>query len=632
MLIQRRHRKGPFARGHKLFTCLPIALFSAVLPAQAQNILVQNGQTVTTTQTINLDSSVWWIEQGGAINVTGLTAGVNILASDVLLQNFGTITASGTFARGIADQFGVAPSNSIFNNGTITVIGDRVTGVLSGSNGGSTTNSGTIIADGPDGTAVAVLASDYGVLNTGTLIGRNGSSAFSASNDRVLLVNGGLVTADNGFTVAAFLEPQGVVLNGGRIVAGPGTDAIDFYAPDAIRGTVDNAGLIIAPLDRYAVRFTADDSPDIIRIQSGSIIQGMLDFATGSDRFIVERGLSIDYTFEAGGVPETVEANGARTWLIGNRVVIVDPSAIQLGRNLAPEIAGSVLNTVGERLAKSGAGGDPATHGIWFRPFGSFTESDIAGSSATGEATVGGALFGADAMVSDRIHGGLFGGIAYSDWSPQTGLGGSATTGFGGAFAKFGDRVSLAAVAGNAPTAYRRTMLNNTVLGGIETIDKNMGGWFVAPEVSVNGPVFTIQGRGVRPSLRGRAVFARSDGSQDSESGVNITVDSSSTTTLEARAQLAIDVFRTSMTLAELRLGLDARSVSGGDNEAVNIAGQVVPVSAAPRESSGFGGFIGGRVEHAVGDAISLFLATEIGVMTDTSFSGSARGGVRVAF
>ena len=101
---------------------ITVSIFAAVPFTWADSFTISSGETVTTTQTLDVDGETGLIESGGFLDLTAGTSKAIIIDSDlttsVSITNNGTITAQRDAIDDGGTNTGVIVT--IINNGTIT--------------------------------------------------------------------------------------------------------------------------------------------------------------------------------------------------------------------------------------------------------------------------------------------------------------------------------------------------------------------------------------------------------------------------------------------------------------------------------------------------------------------------------
>jgi outer membrane autotransporter protein len=171
---------------------------------------------------------------GSGANVNG----IGTLGGTVM--NSGTITLTGDFAIGM-----FAPTAT--NTGTISV-GDGGVGIFGGANGGSLTNSGSIVALGAgSGIGLNNNVSSVSILNSGSIsvgddgIGINGN----LNNNNLTIVNSGTITFGGCGTGILATGTGNSILNSGTLavaICGAGGGGLGIQSGDS--STITNTGNI----------------------------------------------------------------------------------------------------------------------------------------------------------------------------------------------------------------------------------------------------------------------------------------------------------------------------------------------------------------------------------------------------
>ena len=208
-------------------------------------------------------------DAGSSIVVDGIYQGVGAMATsyfgEAVVDNAGSISASsdqgaafGVYAYGYGDVY-VANSGDIHATSPVVAIGVRMV-----SYGGTSTlvNSGTIVADGPDGGAAAVMgsAAEDRIYNSGEI---HGAIVTSAGDDLVANLAGGTWHAHD-FTSSLgdgddTIDNAGTIhIENGGIFMGAGDNAF------ANSGVVQVSGYGIVSLGTAGSRFDNDGAISLV--------------------------------------------------------------------------------------------------------------------------------------------------------------------------------------------------------------------------------------------------------------------------------------------------------------------------------------------------------------------------------
>ncbi len=205
-----------------------LPLLSICNPAQATSFTILNGQTVTTTQTLN-DNETGTIEVGGQLN-TGASRGITANGTNININVAGSIATTGTAQRTISASSGA--SVTVINSGTLSTTGSTNFNVSFFQSSGSITNSGTISSTGANSRAISVFQATgtFSITNSGTLSGTYQSVDTYDTATNLSLNSGSQVIGDIEFSGSGndFLTIQGGTTINADIDMGGGTDSVTF--------------------------------------------------------------------------------------------------------------------------------------------------------------------------------------------------------------------------------------------------------------------------------------------------------------------------------------------------------------------------------------------------------------------
>lgn len=167
------------------------ALFTlSISGSYAADFVVENGQTVTTTQVLTDDGDQGLIEAGGVINVNA--TGVLMQNNNQQVQNFGLISTTGNGYVGIRNENGF--NALIINEGQITTNGLVSHGIFNfNADNATIVNRGSIFASGVGAEGIFINQSDNPtVVNSGTIISEQAEAILfeSSSNPTLVLQQG----------------------------------------------------------------------------------------------------------------------------------------------------------------------------------------------------------------------------------------------------------------------------------------------------------------------------------------------------------------------------------------------------------------------------------------------------------
>ena len=146
---------------------IPLATLLASLTlsatAQATSFVISDGQTETTTQTLDGDNETGVVESGGTLS-TDPTA-VNVTGAAVTVTNSGNISTTGAYAHGIHST-GI--NSSITSSGIINTAGGYAYGIYS-TETADITNSGSISTTADDANGIGSVGTDASITSSGSI-------------------------------------------------------------------------------------------------------------------------------------------------------------------------------------------------------------------------------------------------------------------------------------------------------------------------------------------------------------------------------------------------------------------------------------------------------------------------------
>ena len=170
---------------------------------------------------------------------------------------------------------------------------------------------------------------------------------------------------------------------------------------------------------------------------------------------------------------------------------------------------------------------------------------------------------------------------------------------------------------------------------GIENASANYSGWFISPELGYGLRYGLGSGYTLTPMARVRYVAGVLDGYSESGSGQGLSVGRRTLQNVEERGEIELsrtsqfgltDTIRTYM-----HGGVIALQRVGDTTVNTTLIGQSFNF-ATPGKDSATGAVAGAGFDLTVGGRVSVFGAVEGTVMSDKSRTGTAKGGMRVAF
>jgi hypothetical protein len=188
---------------------------------------------------------------------------------------------------------------------------------------------------------------------------------------------------------------------------------------------------------------------------------------------------------------------------------------------------------------------------------------------------------------------------------------------------------------GSTSNKSTRLVASNLAPGGIESATARYDGWYVSPDIAYGIRLPVWAGVTLTPTARLRYLAGMFDGYGEVGSAQNLVVGNRTVQDVEERLELVLSrrdplghdgVIKTSATLGVLgleRLGdTTVNTVLIGQNLAF----------ATPGKDAVAGVYSGLALDYRMTDRIGVFGAVEGTLMSDHSRTGTAKGGVRVAF
>jgi uncharacterized protein with beta-barrel porin domain len=447
--------------------------------------------------------------------------------------------------------------------------------------------------------------------------------------------------------------------NFGRISAGAGGFGILALGPS----TIANAGNIIG-LDGTAIRLGT--GADTLTLLPGSRIIGAIDMGGGNDvvDFRSTRGIGQLITLQ--NFTGTITTSGpGLAFHSATQIATLDPTAFALADHSLLDFTGGISALVQGRLAGADANGRPSTGAIavgytpddrkligkappaasaapyvvWTEGFGGTRTQKATDELLRATSTTWGGVIGVDRQVRGDLLLGAFVGGGTSRLSVEQSAQRIDTDHVvGGVYGRF-DWVSqffdFKPQAGSSDNRSTRQVFSNLAPNGVENASAHYGGWFISPELGYGLRYGLGGGYTLTPMARVRYVAGVLDGYSESgfERGLSFgrrilqNVEERGEIELSRMSQFGLtDTIRTYM-----HGGVIALQRVGDTTFNTTLTGQSFNF-ATPGKDSATGAVAGAGFDLTVSGRVSVFGGIEGTVMSDKSRTGTAKGGMRVAF
>jgi hypothetical protein len=587
------------------------------------NVLINSGTIVASSA----DGDAVFLKSSNAVTNTGdISGGLFGIAAedDNLIVNTGQVTG------GTAALYARA-SNIISNSGDLS---GGSWGIYAGS-ANTIGNSGSI-----SGTIFGIeMGSGNLVSNSGIISGGEVGLFGQASNT---VVNAGAISGD---VWGLWIDGgDSLVVNSGSISGG--TVGLLVDATNASAGnTIDNSGAVSG--GQYAVQLLG--SGTTLNILAGSNIQGVLALGTGN-AVTIARGLNTAFTYT--GNPVVTAESGV---LVDSGTVIaaIDTTGFAAEDDQLADVTRALADAVDARLAagrRSGEATAAAADGsiqptadappepkvsAWATAIGGLRRHDADGQTVEYDSRLAGMVVGADRRLSDELRLGVFAGCAASQFDTETDSQSIDTRDYVAGFYAGLDRAAwfanLSVNGGLSRQSSDRTILNNTVAGGIEHAEADYGGLFLSPAATI-GTRFSVERGTLTPSLRARYAVMALDGYEEEGSTADMTVEDRNVSLADFRGQLAFDLlpWNGGGGLLQVTLrggaGLTYSSSDAVDAELLSTALHF----NAGKNGTAARGFLGLDVSYDAPGGVNFNLSSELGSGANSSIDAILQASVQM--
>ncbi len=624
-----------------------VGIFTAAPFVWADSFTINSGDTVTTTQTLDVDGETGLIESGGFLDLTAGTSKAIIIDSDlttsVSITNNGTITAQRDAIDDGGTNTGVIVT--IINNGTISTTADSADSDAINFTGTTAstlilTNNGTIetFATSIGAEAIVMGGDNNIVINNGTIVtqGTTADAITTSCQNCTITNNGTIITKGTNAHGIFYLNPAGAqesltITNTGSIIT-KGTTSNGILLNNEADVIVNNSGLIHA-FDSTEEAIRGGSGADTLNLLSGSQIIGIIDLNGDTDIVNISgANNSSTLTLTDTEVIRLVNDNGL---IVGTVATVVDPTGQSISSAVLSNTTLAIHNNVNQRLA----------HHKPLKPI-QITTLELSSGMVFQERApqIWGSAIGVRrtrgregiALGYDHNYVGFTGGYELSFRKARMGLLGGfvksrvKTKGdafgrlrsidtdsdgfFAGAYSQyFLGKINLTTtlMAGYEDHNNDRAVVDN--LNGFETAQADFGSFFVSPSFTLSSAYILNKNFELRPA----ATLAYSGGWYEdyAESGTtrsDLVVDDRDTHSLTGQLQLATAYTPYENSELELRMGAKVRYTDDSDIS-LSLAGTDFRVPNAS-DNSVYGCYIGMNLRIAFIDKINLIANLEQGI------------------
>jgi uncharacterized protein with beta-barrel porin domain len=454
--------------------------------------------------------------------------------------------------------------------------------------------------------------------------------------------------------------------------------------------TITNFGIIRSTAGATGTAIQLSSAADTLNIKNGSSIIGLIDMGHGADVINVDavpqipKGISMLFRATSAviftlkqqlenfdGVINIIGGGGSASVqpsvTVNGRSASLDPTALAQQDRSLMDFSGGMSSMVQGRLGGAATGSGPqamsytmvgsnndaraemfakapvaswnAPVNVWSSAFGATRSQTGTDTTLDSTSNVYGGAIGVDRRIRPDWLVGVFAGGGNGSMNVSLNSQRVNTDYFsGGAYSRFewaSQFLDATLQVGGANNRSTRSIQNN-IGGGLETATASYGGWFVSPEIAYGYHMEVGNGYTLTPVARVRYVAGFFDGYTESGSTQTLSIGSRTLQDFEERGELEISKISSffggdHLLKATVHGGVIALQRAGDATVNAVLIGQNLSF-VTPGKSSAVGGVVGASFDYRVSPNVALFGALEGTLMSDSSSTGAARGGVKVAF
>ncbi|MHA7777690.1 autotransporter outer membrane beta-barrel domain-containing protein [Roseibium sp. M-1] len=226
----------------------------------AGDITIPSGTTVTTTQTLTDVGDTGTVDSGGTIDVTD-EDGLVLANDDQTTLNNGDIFVERTGGTDLAAIGSLGANSTITNNGTISMTGDEIIGIVTVDDGAVIVNTGTVQGVGDLSVGIFTQGNSSSVLNTGTIeVTGDFGSGIEVDGDNSTVVNNGNVVTNGIVSDAIYVFGDNVSVTNNGTLDASGVFAFGIYSEGASSTLVNNQTITTSGDSGFGIGADGDDT------------------------------------------------------------------------------------------------------------------------------------------------------------------------------------------------------------------------------------------------------------------------------------------------------------------------------------------------------------------------------------